>query len=139
MTAPFELKLLPNLFLTAFLFFLLVSALVVIGSITLYLSLKIILTLGLILYGNDALKRYYFLSRKKSIRKIYRSAEEAWSVELGDGFLYPAILAENSIFTSYLIILNFKIPSGKRCSSILFLSKKNRENFRELIRMGRKI
>ncbi len=51
--------------------------------------------------------------------------------------MVPAILENNSIFTSSIIILNFKIAERKTRSAILFLNSRNHADFRQLIRIGR--
>lgn len=139
MRASLAFTLQPNRNLTVFLSFLLLLAFFVVWKITLFWIFKILLTIALMLYGIHAFKRHCRLSSPKSIRKIYWSAEEAWRLELGDHFEYHASLLENSIFASSLMILNFKLPSGKIRSCILWLSARNREDFRQLIRIGHRI
>lgn len=130
------LKLSPQPILIAILFLLVFSAIFVLWIIGLYLILKIVLSVALIFYGIYALNRYYFLLSSKSILEIECKAKDDWKIRLygKDEFLSAALL-EHSIFTSRLMILIFNIPNSRVYSTVLFLGKNNRENFRRLIRI----
>lgn len=139
MITKYEIQLEPNRILITLIFILLVGAFVVTWAVDIYVILKILLSLGLVFYGIYSLNRYFFLSSSKSIIKIHWTLREGFSLILSNrvDLLIPASLEMNSIFTSRLIILNFKILEGDKYSTIVFLNRKNHADFRQLIRIGR--
>lgn len=108
-TQGISIKLKPSKLLIIFFLFLSIASMTVIGSLTVNMGLKIILSVVVIFYGGYILYQYGFLMSKYSIKQLILNPEVCLlRTEAGE---FSAKLCGDSTITTKLCILRFKVAN----------------------------